>query len=193
MTRDIALRGVTKSFDGKKVLRGVDAVLAGGKVNCLVGPSGSGKTTLARILLGLETPDGGTVEGLEGLRLSAVFQEDRLCANLSAASNIRFVSGAGEEETAAALAAVGLEGEGGQKAGELSGGQKRRVALVRALLAPFDLLVLDEPFDGLDGRTKERAIAWTRSHLAGRTAVLITHDEGEARALCDGAVVRLEG
>ena len=107
--QDIVIRGLCKAFDGKQVLRDFSAALPAGQVTGLMAPSGAGKTTLLRILMGLETPDRGTITGLEGLRLSAVFQEDRLCENLNPVSNLRLVTPALSRTAAAeALAAVGL-------------------------------------------------------------------------------------
>ena len=150
-------------------------------------PSGGGKTTLLRILMGLEAADSGTVEGLAGLRQSAVFQEDRLCQTLSAVSNIRLVNPSlSLSEAEAALSAVGLAGCGNQRVAEFSGGMRRRVAILRALLAQWNVLFLDEPFKGLDTGTKNLVLADTRRRCAGRTVLLVTHDPGEAEAL--GAV-----
>ena len=146
---DIVIRNLCKSFAGKPVLRDFSAVLPVGQVTGLMAPSGAGKTTLLRILMGLERPDGGTIDGLAGLRLSAGFQ-----------------------------------------ARELSGGMRRRVAILRALLAEYDLLFLDEPFKGLDRETKETVMADTRRRCAGRTVLLVTHDVAELDAM--GAVVRLD-
>ena len=143
-------------------------------------PSGAGKTTLLRILMGLEQADGGTVGGLEGLRLSAVFQEDRLCERLDPVANIRLVNpGLSRETVLRALEGVGLDGCAGQKAEELSGGMRRRVAILRALLAPYDLLLLDEPFRGLDRKTKALVMEDTRRRCEGRTVLLVTHDPTE--------------
>ena len=108
-------------------------------------PSGWGKTTLLRILMGLEAPTSGSVEGVG--RVGVVFQEDRLCDNLDPSANIRLINPTlGRRETEDALAAVGLAGCLRQPARELSGGMRRRVAILRALLAEYDLLFLDEPF-----------------------------------------------
>lgn len=108
---DIVIRNLCKSFAGKPVLRDFSAVLPVGQVTGLMAPSGAGKTTLLRILMGLERPDGGTIDGLAGLRLSAVFQEDRLCDNLDPSANIRLINPTlGRRETEDALAAVGLAG-----------------------------------------------------------------------------------
>ena len=189
--QDIVIRGLCKAFDGKQVLRDFSAALPAGQVTGLMALSGAGKTTLLRILMGLETPDRGTITGLEGLRLSAVFQEDRLCENLNPVSNLRLVTTALSRTAAAeALAAVGLTDCQRQPARELSGGMRRRVAILRALLAEYDLLFLDEPFKGLDQETKEIVMADTRRRCAGRTVLFVTHDPAELEAL--GAVQRLE-
>ena len=184
--QDIVIRGLCKAFDGKQVLRDFSAALPAGQVTGLMAPSGAGKTTLLRVLMGLETPDRGTITGLEGLRLSAVFQEDRLCENLNPVSNLRLVTPALSRTAAAeALAAVGLTDCQRQPARELSGGMRRRVAILRALLAEYDLLFLDEPFKGLDQETKEIVMADTRRRCAGRTVLFVTHDMAEALDLAD--------
>ena len=186
----IAIEGLWKSFGDKAVLRDFSAVLPAGAVTGLMAPSGAGKTTLLRILMGLEPSDRGTISGLEGLRLSAVFQEDRLCENLNPVSNLRLVTPSLSRERAVeALRAVGLADCLGQPARELSGGMRRRVAILRALLAEYDLLLLDEPFKGLDRETKETVMADTRRRCAGRTVLFVTHDQTELEAM--GAVSRL--
>lgn len=144
-----------------------------------MGPSGSGKTTLLRILMGLENPDRGQIDGLEELRKSAVFQEDRLCENLSAASNIRLVCGGYEsaEKIQGALHEVGLSSENArQTVREMSGGQRRRIALLRALFAEYDILFLDEPFKGLDEETKVKTIDYVKKETNGKTVIMVTHD-----------------
>lgn len=181
---DICITDLCKTYDGKPVLRSFSAVLPTGQITGLMAPSGAGKTTLLRILMGLEKPDSGRIDGLDGLRMSVVFQEDRLCDNLDAVSNIRLVTpGLSREQAADALAAVGLSGCIGQPARELSGGMRRRVALLRALLAEYDVLLLDEPFKGLDRDTRARVMADTRARCAGHTALLVTHDSGELDAM----------
>ena len=179
----IRIDSLCKSYEGKPVLRNFSAVIEPGKTTALMAPSGSGKTTLLRILMGLEQPDGGTVEGMEGLRISAVFQEDRLCENLSCADNIRLINPAhSREEVRKALETFGLDCPD-RKARELSGGMRRRVAILRALLAPYDLLLLDEPFRGLDRERKEGVMAQTCRCCRGRTVLLVTHDETELTAM----------
>ena len=189
--QDIVIRGLSKAFEGKQVLRDFSAVLPAGQVTGLMAPSGAGKTTLLRILMGLEMPDRGTITGLQGLRLSAVFQEDRLCENLNLVSNLRLVTPTLSQSAAEeALTAVGLTDCLHQPVRELSGGMRRRVAILRALLAEYDLLFLDEPFKGLDRETKEVVMADTRRRCDGRTVLFVTHDPTELEAM--GAVQRLE-
>lgn len=172
------LQQVSKSYQGQTVLKDLSMTLEGTTV--LMAPSGHGKTTLARLLLGLEQPDSGTVL-LDGT-LAAVFQEDRLCGHLTAVQNITLVCGKTAQKAAyQALQTLGLTQEDCQKpVVKLSGGQARRVALVRAMLAPTDGVVLDEPFKGLDDVTRHKAVEWTKQHLAGRWLLLITHSQQEA-------------
>ncbi len=190
--QDIVLKDICKAYGGKPVLRELSAVLPKGEIVGMMAPSGTGKTTLLRILMGLEQPDSGQLDGLAGVRVSAVFQEDRLCARLSAVGNIRLTAPHQTAEAVrAALAAVGLEGRcTEQPVCELSGGMRRRVAILRALLAPYDLLLLDEPFKGLDSATKEQVMADTRRRAAGHTVLLVTHDASELDAM--GVQLRLE-
>ena len=143
-------------------------------------PSGTGKTTLLRILLGLERADSGTVEGTAGSRVSAVFQEDRLLEHLDAAGNLRFVLGRDYDADAAMLAELGLSGVGDKPVREYSGGMRRRLALARALLAPCDWMALDEPFTGLDGENRAKAIACVRRCCAGKPVLLVTHQIEDA-------------
>jgi len=158
-----------------------------------MGSSGQGKTTLLRIMLGLEQPDGGQVTGMEDKRMSVVFQEDRLCENLSAAANIRLVSrvplkAGGIIET---MSAVGLDPDcATQTARSMSGGQRRRVALLRALAAEYDVLFMDEPFKGLDAKTKEMVMLYTKGRSMGKTVVFVTHEESECETM-GGNVIHL--
>lgn len=182
--QDIIIDNLCKSYEGRPVLENFSATLPAGSITGLMAPSGAGKTTLLRLLMGLEKPDAGKIIGLEDARLSVVFQEDRLCDNLSAVNNIRLVNPARSvQEVTHALDLVGLSGAYWQPARELSGGMRRRVAILRALLAEYDLLLLDEPFKGLDAVTKAAVIADTRRRIAGRTTLFVTHDATELEAL----------
>lgn len=196
--RQITLHAISKRYGAHVVLDGLGLVLEPGSVTALTGPNGVGKTTAARLLLGLEMPDAGTISGLHGLQRSAVFQEDRLCGHLDAVANVRLVLDrerrSGSTARAAAkseLALVGIEGDDASKpVRDLSGGQRRRVAIARAMAARSDLVVLDEPFTGLDAETKPAVMAYVRERIAGRTAVLITHDPAEVEFFA-ARIVRL--
>lgn len=179
---DIKAENLTKRFHGVSVLDGFDAVFADGQTTCIMGPSGCGKTTLLRILMGLETVDAGCVTGLDGRRISAVFQEDRLCENLNAVTNVRIVcpKTTARAEIETALCAVGLEESVlYQPVRELSGGMKRRVAIVRGVLAASDVVLMDEPFRGLDEETRMQTIKFVKWHTQGKTLILVTHDPEE--------------
>ena len=190
--KPIILSHLYKSYDGAPVLVDFNAVLAPGTVTALMAPSGAGKTTLLRILMGLDKPDSGTVSGLEGLRIGTVFQEDRLCPALGPVENIRLANPAVSPESAAeALRGVGLGDALSKRAEELSGGMSRRVAILRALMADCELLLLDEPFRGLDAETKKLVMQDARRRFAGRTVLLVTHDPTELAPLGAGTCLTL--
>lgn len=171
------IRNLRKAYDGHIVLEDVNLELPEGGIYALTGPSGSGKTTLLHILLGLVRPDGGTVEGLEGRRFSAVFQENRLFEFLTAAENIEAVCDL--PNLHAVLAEILPEESLTQTVGAYSGGMKRRVAIARAVLAPSDILIMDEPLTGLDPDTKEQVISFILKYRNGRTLLFSTHVEQE--------------
>ena len=182
---------ICKSFGENTVLSNFSYEFKSGAVTAVLGKSGCGKSTMLDILMGIQRPDSGNV--IRGSkRLSVLFQENRLCENLTASANIRLVTGKRIPKTkiAAELAAVGLEGAENSPARTLSGGMKRRVALLRALLAEYDILFLDEPFKGLDDDTKRLVMNYCREKIAGKTTVLVTHDENECEFLAD-EIVRL--
>lgn len=192
--KKLHIQNISKRYGDTVVFDRFNCTLYPGEVNVLFGASGSGKTTLLRLLMGLEEADEGSMNIFEDLKISAVFQEDRLCNNLSAYSNVKLVvePSVSSADVKDALAAVGL-GEAIRKpAKELSGGMKRRVALVRALLATYDLLVLDEPFKGLDEKTKGEVIAYTVEATKDKTVVLVTHDMEEAALMQAKHVINLE-
>ena len=182
---DIRVNHISKSYDGQEVLRDYTCTIQENTITCIMGPSGSGKTTLLNILLGLQRPDAGSVEGVPYGELSAVFQEDRLCENLSAMANLRLVchKGTDAQILRRGMIDLGLSEAFHKPARELSGGMRRRVAILRALLADSKCIVMDEPFKGLDEDTKEMTIAYVRKHAAERTLVVVTHDSREVELL----------
>ena len=182
---DVEFRHVCKAYGANEVLRRATFMLPGGGVRCLMAPSGSGKTTLFRVLLGLEHADSGEIRGISPGRISMMFQEDRLCETLTPVENVALVLPAETRraDVAALLAGILPTDCLGQPAMELSGGMRRRVSLARAVASPSDLIVLDEPFAGLDQATKEKVIAFVLRHRAGRTLLVATHGEDDARLL----------
>lgn len=182
--KDLILTGICKSYGSKQVLSHLSVTFPAGQVTCIMGPSGCGKTTLLNILMGLLPPDRGTVENRPE-RLSAVFQEDRLCEDFSALSNVRLVTGKtlDDGEICRCLSALGLEGSAKQPVRALSGGMKRRVAIARAVLAEGELLILDEPFKGLDEATRKTVAAEVKRRTRGRTVIMVTHDPEEAELM----------
>ncbi len=180
----IQLNNITKSFDNQVVLDHLQLTIPYYQTTAIMAPSGSGKTTLLHMLMGLLSPDAGSIEGLSNLRQSVVFQEDRLCENLSALANITLPSPHLKPSTIQqAMVDVSLIDCQCKKVSELSGGMRRRVALLRALLYDYDLLILDEPFKGLDLRTKQLVIHYIKKSTAGKTVLLVTHDKEEAMAM----------
>ena len=184
MINKLEICGLTKRFGEKTLFEDLDLTLAEPAV--LWAPSGWGKTTLLRILMGLETPTSGSVQGVG--RVSAVFQEDRLCPQLNAVQNVALVLPGLEiqykEQIETCFQQLGLDSTAlVLPARKLSGGQKRRVALLRALLAPSDTLLLDEPFTGMDPETLQKAAALIRERGGGKNVLLATHDRDAIAAL----------
>ena len=189
MNASVGLFHVTKRFGAQTVLDDLSLSFPRGRASCVMGPSGCGKTTLLRLLMRLDAPDAGRVV-CPG-RVSAVFQEDRLIPALTAPGNLRFALGRGfgaQGETM--LGELGLRDSLDKPAHLLSGGMQRRVAIARALLAEHGVLLLDEPFKGLDWPLKERVAGIICRNEAGRTVVLVTHDPKEAELL-DAELFRL--
>lgn len=191
MNNIIALHHVSKGFNGVDVLQDISFSLSPGSITCLMGPSGSGKTTLLRLMAGLLAPDQGQVQAPN--QVSMVFQEDRLLPHLTAQANLRFVLGRGkDEEIYQILEELGLSDTAGKPVSDFSGGMARRVAIARALLADYQLLLLDEPFKGLDEDNRALACACILRHRQGRTLVLVAHDPSEAQLL-GAEVIRMGG
>ena len=188
----LTIEHLTKQFGEKILFRDLCLTVDGPAV--LWAPSGWGKTTLLRILMGLEAPTSGMVQGMG--RVAAVFQEDRLCPQLTAVQNVTLVlSGSTEqykEQIKMDFQQLGIDSAAqALPAGRLSGGQKRRTALLRALWAPSDTLLLDEPFTGMDPDTLAAAAELLRQHCKEKPVLLATHDR-EAIRLLGWPVLELE-
>jgi molybdate transport system ATP-binding protein len=194
----------------------VEIEVADGEVLAVLGPNGAGKSTLLRVLAGLLPPDSGSVvldrttvwdddaahAPAHRRALGMVFQDHLLFPHLSVTDNVAFglrtrgVRKADARRTADAwLSRVGLNGLGGRRPAQLSGGQAQRAALARALVGDPRVLLLDEPLSSLDARTRLTVRAELRRHLAAfaGSTVLVTHDPVDAMALADRVVVVEDG
>ena len=180
---DIIVDNVSKSYGEQVVLKKLTVRFPEEKISCIMGPSGCGKTTLMRILLGLERADEGRVEGVPYGKISAVFQEDRLCENVSAIRNLKLVSEKDEAELRREMEALRLGEAFGKPVRELSGGMKHRVAILRALLAPCGCIMMDEPLKGLDEETKIVTAGYIRKNAKEKTLIVITHDRQDLELL----------
>ena len=168
----IKVKHLNKAFGSIPVLRDLNLTVNGPLV--LMGPSGCGKTTLLRILMGLETPDSGTVQGVGNI--GAVFQESRLCPQLTAVGNICLVGGVNPAQAQAELQTLGFtQAELALPVARLSGGQQARTALARTLSHAKPLIVLDDPFAALDRNTEEEIFRELKAMSKDRIILLISH------------------
>ena len=171
----VRLENVSKAFGDKTVLSGFSYEFGEGARYVITGSSGVGKTTLLRLICGLLRPDAGRAEVAEGARVRAVFQEDRLLPWRTVLQNVTL----GESDGAYArelLSELGLADEADAFPAALSGGMSRRVAIARALCAKPDVLLLDEPFNGLDPDIKARTAALIFDKMRGKTVITVAHD-----------------
>ncbi len=181
------IQNLCKSYENQPILDHLSLDLKEGGIYALMGPSGRGKTTFLHILMGIVPADEGKLLGFSNKRISAVFQEDRLFPFLTASENIAAVSrnrcffSASElsgynEILAELLPASSLS----LPVRSFSGGMKRRVSLARALLVPSDLLILDEPFTGLDEASRLQTMSFLLKYRNERTLLFSTHRKDDA-------------
>lgn len=197
----IEIKDVTKSFGSLQVLKGIDLCIEKGEIVSIVGPSGAGKTTLLQILGTLDKPDSGSVvvDGIETSTLSTnklsefrnthlgfVFQFHQLLPEFTAIENIMipaYIAGMKPKEARSRaeelLAFMGLSDRATHKPNELSGGEKQRVAVARALMNNPAVILADEPSGSLDSKNKEELhkLFFELRDKFGQTFVIVTHDE----------------
>lgn len=181
----IIITDLCKTYDDNEVLKNVNITLEDSSIYCLMGASGIGKTTLLRILMGLEHADSGSISGIDTKSISCMFQEDRLIPDLSAIDNVRIVLRGknNREEVRNNLLSILPDDSLDMPVSSLSGGMKRRVALARALSYPGKLIILDEPFTGLDKDTKLNVIDYILKMRNNRTLLIATHGTDDANLL----------
>ena len=212
----ITLNNITKSFGSLQVLKGIDLQIEKGEVVSIVGPSGAGKTTLLQIMGTLDTPDTGSVriDDTDVTRLSEkemarfrnqhlgfVFQFHQLLPEFTALENVMIpalIANQSQKETRARaqelLEFLGLADRAEHKPNELSGGEKQRVAVARALMNKPSVILADEPSGSLDSKNKDELhqLFFDLRNQLGQTFVIVTHDEGLA-ALTDRTIHLKDG
>ncbi len=178
---EIIIKSITKKYKNLTVINNLSMEIALGKTTCIMGPSGCGKTTLLRLIAGLETPDTGDITNVPK-KISFVFAEDRLCEDFTPMGNVKFITGnsVSDDFIIRKLAELGLGDVIDKPVKKLSSGMQRRVAIARALCVDFDLLILDEPFKGLDRDLKIKIIDYIKKETAGKTVIVVTHHIEEA-------------
>jgi len=189
----LTIQNLSKSFGNLTVFKDFNLEIPEGQITCILGPSGCGKTTLLNVIGGLETPDSGKLEGFENKVISHVFQEPRLIRWKTVWDNIDFVikdTYPREQRNVLItkyLEMVGLKDFKDYYPDKLSGGMLQRTAIARAFVYPADLLIMDEPFKGLDLKLKISVMeAFVKIWQADkRTVVFVTHDIDETLFLGD--------
>lgn len=212
----IEIKNITKSFDSLNVLKGIDLHVNKGEVVCIIGPSGAGKTTLLQIIGTLDKPDSGNVviDGIDVTKLKQkalaqfrnkhlgfVFQFHQLLPEFSAIENVEIpalIAGVSAKEARKQaeelLEYMGLSNRVNHKPNELSGGEKQRVAVARALINKPSVILADEPSGSLDSKNKQELhqLFFDLRDKYGQTFVIVTHDEGLA-SLSDRTIRMKDG
>lgn len=174
----IVIKNLSKSFEGKKVINNLNLTINDKETAVIIGPSGIGKTVLLNILLGIITPNEGYLTDLSSQKLGVVFQDERLIENLSVSANLNLVlqKPLTKVQISKECEKLGLNLCGNELISSLSGGMKRRISILRAIIVDPDILFLDEPFSGLDEKTAELTANFIFNSCNNRTIFAITHN-----------------
>ena len=185
---EISLKHISKRFNSLEVFRDFSVTFQRGRISCLLGPSGCGKTTILNMINGFDSPDRGQIEGIGDKKISNIFQEPRLLPWKKVLENVTLILetsvSKGEAVSIAQnyLSMVELSGFQHYYPRQLSGGMKQRVAIARAFSYPSDIILMDEPFRGLDLKLKNSVMEAFRKTWESdrRTVIFVTHDVEEA-------------
>lgn len=181
----IEIKNLSFSFENEIIFENLNALVPSSGVTCITGKSGTGKSTLVDIITGLKKPQVGEIVNTFK-RTAVVFQDDRLLPWCSVYDNVKLVSN--EKTAEECLSLVKLSDSLDKYPDELSGGMKRRCALARALAFGSDLLILDEPFNGIDDETKDDIIDIIKDFSKDKAVIFISHNQDEIEKLGDRVI-----
>ena len=180
---NISIENISFSYDDKNVFTDYNSSFPIGKTSVIMAPSGFGKSTLLYMIAGLIKPSKGSINiPIQNPKFSFAFQDLRLIESTNVIKNITLVNSniKDSKELDSCLEALDIKQLAHKKVATLSGGEKSRVAIARALMAEYDILLLDEPFNGLDDETKIRTMKFVKEKTAHKTVLLVTHNKDEA-------------
>ncbi len=189
--KEIIVDKIEKSYGQVNVFYQFSTMFECGKSYAILGESGCGKSTLLKLLAGIEQVDCGVIFNLDSYKISVVFQENRLIESVSVIRNLQLIPSSNKINIEDMIYKIGLGDFLHTPVKDLSGGMKRRVAILRALIADFDLLLLDEPFQGLDEERKKDVIKMIGDATIGKTMILVTHNPLEIEQMNIQQVIRL--
>lgn len=190
----LQLKDICFSYGEEQIIKNLNLTVERGKPVVLLGRSGIGKTTLLKLILNFIKPDSGEISGVdEKTRISVMYQEDRLFPQLTVYKNLKLVKkDFSRKEAEKLMSEMNLEEKVLDKLpAELSGGMRRRIALARCLIFPSELVLMDEPFQGLDSETRASCLNAVKKYTAGRPMLIISHEIQDAAAL-EAEIVRME-
>ena len=178
----INIENISFAYEDKIVFENYSQRFPIGETSVIMAPSGFGKTTLLYMIAGLISPTNGNINiPINNPKFSFAFQDLRLIESLNVKKNITLVnSNISTNDLDKCLEALDIKDLADKKVSALSGGEKSRVSIARALMADYDILLLDEPFNGLDDTTKDNVIKYIKEKTAHKTVLLVTHNKDEA-------------
>ena len=181
-SKSINIENISFAYEDKIVFENYSQRFPIGETSVIMAPSGFGKTTLLYMIAGLISPTNGNINiPINNPKFSFAFQDLRLIESLNVKKNITLVnSNISTNDLDKCLEALDIKDLADKKVSTLSGGEKSRVSIARALMADYDILLLDEPFNGLDDTTKDNVIKYIKEKTAHKTVLLVTHNNDEA-------------